>query len=170
MEISGTYISKEERFSGLVAAYGQVIAKVCYLYASKSAPADDLYQETLINLWQGIDSFRGQASVSTWIYRVALNTCISFRRRHGRHDAPLPIESAVEVADDDSSAEHAAALREMYRLIGRLDPIDKAVVLLWLDERSYEEISEITGLSKANVATRLSRARTRLANDPTKQI
>lgn len=170
MEISGTYSSKEERFSAVVAAFGQVIARVCYLYASKSIALDDLYQETLINLWQGLDTFRGQSSLSTWIYRVALNTCISMKRRHGRYDEQLPIDSVGEMAAEDSSDEHAAALREMYRLIGRLDPIDKAVVLLWLDERPYEEISEITGLSRANVATRLSRARTKLANDPTKKL
>lgn len=170
MDIPGTYSSKEDRFSAVVADFGPVIAKVCYLYASKSVPLDDLYQETLINLWQGLDSFRGQSSLSTWIYRVALNTCISMKRRHGRYDEQLPIDTAGDIAADDSSDEHTAALREMYRLIGRLDPIDKAVVLLWLDERSYEEISEITGLSRANVATRLSRARTKLANDPTKNF
>ena len=76
---------KEQRFIELTDAYKDVVAKVCYFYASPSAGFDDLYQEVLINLWQGMDSFRGEAKISTWIYRTAINTCITWHRRNNRH-------------------------------------------------------------------------------------
>lgn len=152
---------KEKEFLAVTDKYKEVIAKVCYLYSSAWASFDDLYQEVLINLWQGLESFRGEAKMSTWIYRTAINTCITWHRRNRRHSFGIPIESAFEIADQDD--DKSGRIKELYRLISRLEPFDKALVTLWLDEKPYDEISSILGISKANVATRLHRVRAKLS-------
>lgn len=151
----------------MVRAYGAVVAKVCYLYAGPGAPFEDLYQETLINLWVGLDSFRGEASPSTWIYRMALNTCITWHRRNDRYsDSTVDAAEAFGLADTGADpavrAEQLEELQMLHALIADLDPIDKAIITLWLDERPYDEIAEVTGISKNNVAVRLNRIKCRL--------
>lgn len=148
-------------FLDLADRYKDVIAKVCSVYASETAPFADLYQEVMVNLWTGLESFRGDAKVSTWIYRLAINTCITWHRRNKRHSFGIPIESAFDVADNDDDT--SVRVKELYRLISRLEPFDKALVTLWLDEKPYDEISSILGISKANVATRLHRVRAKLS-------
>ena len=152
---------RRNTFLDLADRYKDVIAKVCSVYASETAPFADLYQEVMINLWTGLESFRGDAKVSTWIYRLAINTCITWHRRNKRHSFGIPIESAFDVADTDDDT--SGRIKELYRLISRLEPFDKALVTLWLDEKPYDEISSILGISKDNVATRLHRVRAKLS-------
>lgn len=151
---------KEQRFLAIIEKNRGVISKVCYMYATDDDCFKDLYQETLINLWRGIDSFRGDAAVSTWIYRTAINTCLTVYRRTRRHQMETSVDSLPEIAD--SGDEKSAQLKEMYRLISQLESLDKAIIMLWLDENSYDEIAEITGLARNNVATRLRRIKARL--------
>lgn len=155
---------KEQQFLGILDRYKDVVAKVCWLYAGQGATFDDLYQETCINIWQGMESFRGEARMSTWIYRTAINTCISWHRRNRRYSDTSSIDSleSEPVSEDKASAmteEH----RELHRLISMLGPVDKALITLWLDEKSYEEIALIVGMSQANVAVKLHRIKERLS-------
>lgn len=138
-----------------------LIMRVCYMYATDREHLNDLYQETAINLWQGMEKFKGDSKLSTWIYRTTLNTCISYFRKNHRHDDTESLETLMEFPADDS--ERTEQLREMYRLITRLRKLDRAIILLWLDEKSYDEIAEITGLSRNNVASRLHRIKTQLS-------
>ena len=138
----------------------RIVGKVCYLYAVDSDDFDDLYQEVLINLWRGFDGFEGRAKVSSWVYRVALNTCISYYRRNRRHTGRLPLTDSLGAADEDP--ERGERLRDLYALINRLDALEKAVVMLWLDELPYEEIAAITGLTRNNVASKLHRIKLKL--------
>ncbi len=152
----------ERAFTELLQRNRQLINKVCYMYATDGEHFKDLCQEVATNLWQGMASFRGDARESTWVYRVALNSCVSFfRRQSARRVETVDLENAACVEAD--SGERLAQLREMYRLISSLGKIDKALILLWLDEKSYDEMAEITGLTRSNVASRLHRARQRLA-------
>lgn len=140
----------------------QLICKVCYMYASDRDHFQDLYQEVLANLWAGLDSFRGDAAISTWLYRTAINTCVTFFRRHNTHASSMTsLDVAADIVSDDG-IDRASQLREMYLLISGLDKLDKAIILMWLDERTYDEIAEVTGLTRNNVATRLHRIRQRL--------
>lgn len=157
---------QEQDFQNLMEANKAVVTKVCYMYARDSEHFKDLCQETFINIWQALPRFKNEAAMSTWIYRITINTCISQFRRHRKHASNVSIEedSMMELADhatDDH--EHAACLREMYRLINRLPALDKAIVLMWLDEKSYQEIADVTGLNRNNVAARLSRCKQRLS-------
>lgn len=171
MRASNVYMAdmrdKERRFIELTDAYKDVVARVCYFYASPAAGFDDLYQEVLINIWQGMDSFRGQAKMSTWIYRTAINTCITWHRRNKRHSSGAVSLDNMGFDPADADSADTAARLENYRLlqslISRLEGIDKALVMMWLDEKSYDEISAVTGIRPGNVAVRLHRIRERMA-------
>ena len=155
----------EKEFLAVTDRYKDVIAKVCYLYSSAWVSFDDLYQEVLINLWQGLGSYRGEAKISTWIYRTAINTCITWHRRNARY-TPSGTDRLDEMnVDPADTADSVAAMeeyRELYRLISRLGAVDKALISLWLEEKPYDEIARITGLSQSNVAGRLHRAKEKL--------
>ncbi len=145
----------------------RLIYKVCYMYATDDDYLNDLYQEVLANIWQGIDSFRGESRQSTWIYRVALNTCVTFYRRNSTHTTGrVSIDNVADIEDPDNSK--TKMLKEMYRLIGDLPKMDKAIILLWLDEKSYEQIADITGLTRNTVATRLRRIKQKLVEQNNK--
>jgi len=160
MDKSKTADRRRERFLELADRYKVVVAKVCSIYASPSAPFADLYQEVMLNLWSGLDSYSGAAKMSTWIYRLAINTCITWHRRNRRHvQGAVDLDCCPEIAADPGSSED---MRELYRLISLLEPFDKALLTLWLDEKTYDEMAAIMGISKANVATRLHRIREKL--------
>lgn len=160
--------TKESRFMAVVNDNRQMIYKVCYMYATDNDHFKDLYQEVLASLWQGLDSFRGDSKMSTWIYRTAINTCVTFFRKHKSHGADtVTLEAVADIPGDDNS--RSDMLKEMYRLISGLNKMDKALILMWLDERSYDEIAEVTGLSRNNVATRLRRIKQRLVDENRKE-
>ncbi|MDO5394593.1 MAG: sigma-70 family RNA polymerase sigma factor [Bacteroidales bacterium] len=156
-----TYSDKEQRFMDILAQYDCVVRRVCFMYAGPDYLFDDLYQETMANLWRGMDGFRGDSAISTWIYRTTVNTCISWIRRNRRHARHADIDEALHLVTGDDS-EHAEFLKQMYRMIANLDDLEKAIVMMRLDEKSYEEIASVTGLTKGNVATRLFRAKEKL--------
>ncbi|MDE6131446.1 MAG: RNA polymerase sigma factor, partial [Muribaculaceae bacterium] len=106
--------------------------------------------------------FRGESSASTWIYRMAINTCITWLRRNKRHNMSLSLESAAEIPYTGEGEFDTERYRQFQLLLSRLEPLEKAVITLWLDEHSYDEISQITGLSKSNVAVRLHRIKEKL--------
>lgn len=149
-------------FLDVLRSHEALIHKVCYMYAEDEEHLHDLYQEVAANVWAGIDGFNNKSKVSTWIYRIALNTCVTYFRRHGKHSAVGRLDSDAYSIEDESDERHAQ-LRMMYDLIGRLGKIDKAIVMLWLDEHSYDEIAEIVGMTRANVASRLYRIKHRLS-------
>lgn len=151
---------KEKKFLDAISQNKQIIYKVCYMYASGDEHFKDLYQEVLINIWKGLDGFRGDARISTWIYRTCINTCVTLYRRSQKASDFQSLDLLVNVPGDDTNK--GAQLKEMYRLINRLNRMDKAIILLWLDEKSYDEISDITGLSRNNVALRLHRIKAKL--------
>ncbi|MDE6464023.1 MAG: sigma-70 family RNA polymerase sigma factor [Muribaculaceae bacterium] len=154
---------REERFLEITDSHKQLVAKVCYLYSSPDAPFEDLYQEVLANIWEGMDSFRGEAKMSTWIYRTAINACLTWHRRNDRHSRDrIALEDLVaEPAGTDSTL--VEDIRALHALISRLDPLEKALITLWLDEKPYEEIAAIAGISRANVAVRIHRIKDKLS-------
>ena len=151
-------IELEKEFVDALQLNKRIIYKVCYMYASNNDDLNDLYQEVVINLWKAYPAFKQECKLSTWIYRVALNTCISdFRKKVKRPDTiPLNLDMDFLVAESDTN------IREMYLLISRLGKLERALILLWIDERPYDEISKITGLSKNNIAVKLNRIREKL--------
>ncbi len=151
----------EQEFLSIIREYERVIYKVCYLYTTRNASLNDLYQETVLNIWKAFPKFRGESKISTWIYRIALNTCITFIRKEKNVPEIVCLtadENRITEDDDDLQL----MLRELYDLINRLGQLDKSIILLYLEEKSYEEIAEITGLTLTNVATKISRIKNKL--------
>lgn len=151
----------EQEFLSVIREYERVIYKVCYLYATPNAPLNDLYQDVILNLWKAFPKFRKECKISTWIYRIALNTCISFYRKEKNVPEIVSltgeIDRTVETHDPINEM-----LRRTYRMINQLGQLDKSIILLYLEDKSYEEIAEITGLTVTNVATKLSRIKDKL--------
>jgi RNA polymerase sigma-70 factor (ECF subfamily) len=144
----------------MVSRHDVLIRKVCFFYASDLDDFNDLRQEALVNLWRGFPKFRGEAKITTWIYRVCLNSCVSYFRKQKQNEHTVSIDYAAQlIADTDEKAE---MLRDMYKLINGLNSSDKALIMLWLDEYSYDEISQILGQPRNTVATRLHRIKERL--------
>ena len=147
----------DAQFMEMIRQNEGIIYKVASFYADKDHPIGDLYQEVVLNLWKGYPSFRGESKYSTWIYRIALNTCVSFYRRSKRNVSYVDISMDIpDVVDNNEQ------IQELYKLINRLGKIERALVLLYLDDKPYKEIAEITGLSVTNVATKLSRIKDKL--------
>jgi RNA polymerase sigma factor, sigma-70 family len=150
----------EKRFIEMIKQNERVIYKVCSFYASDDDPLSDLYQDVVCNLWTTYPKFRGECSISTWIYRIALNTCISNLRKKKRSPQSIALSGLQDafIQPDDFTAE----IKEMYHLIRQLKNLERAVVLLYLEEKSYQEIADITGLSLSNVAVKLKRVKEKL--------
>lgn len=149
----------EQEFSQLVRQNKSTIYTVCYMFSKDQDEVADLFQEVLIKLWGGIASFESKSDVKTWIYRVALNTCISIDRKKKRRDrAQLSMDVNFFTARDSSSEQ----VNILHRRISQLQPLDRAIVLLWLEDISYEEIGAIIGISAKNVSVRLFRIRQQL--------
>lgn len=161
-----TQSDKEQMFIEIIGHYKEVVAKVCSLYVSPTAAFEDLYQEVLINIWQGMETYRGEAKVSTWIYRTAINTCITWYRRNSRHGGNTTTrleDLVIDPADTSDTSGLLEEYRELYNLIAKLGPIDKALITLWLEEKTYDEISHIMGISPSNVAVRIHRIKEKLS-------
>ncbi len=147
----------ERDFMEVVRQNERIIYKVVSFYADIDQSVSDLYQEVVLNLWKAYPSFRGDSKISTWIYRISLNTCITFFRRSKRSISYTDL--VIDVSDIPDEDEN---IKELYRLINKLGKIEKALVLLYLDEKPYKDIAEITGLSVTNVATKLNRIKDKL--------
>jgi RNA polymerase sigma-70 factor (ECF subfamily) len=151
---------QERDFIRMIKENERVIYKVCSVYVSEEFPMEDLYQETVLNLWKAFPRFRNESSYSTYIYRVALNTCISGIRREKHRPKKAPLSFSEELIFEPDNMEEN--IRELYRLIRQLKTLERAIILLWLEEKPYQEIAELTGLSRNNVATKLKRIREKL--------
>lgn len=151
-------MNDNKEFIDILLQNKRIIYKVCFMYANDNDDINDLYQDVVLNLWKAWSSFKGNSNVSTWIYRVALNTCITGFRKKRNYDY-VPLKQDIDILDD---CEHDEFLKQMYQLIHRLDSVDKMYIMLWLDEKNYDEIAEIVGVSRNNVAIRLHRVKEKL--------
>lgn len=150
----------EQAFVELVHEYERVIYKVCYLYTTPHNTLNDLYQEVVLNLWKAFPYFRHECKISTWVYRISLNTCISFIRKEKKNPEIVTLTQEADFMEENDDTRQMLA--QLYRLISRLGQLEKSIILLYLEEKSYEEIAEITGLTVTNVGTKLNRIKDKL--------
>jgi RNA polymerase sigma factor (sigma-70 family) len=141
-----------------------LIYKVCNLYCSDREDRKDLFQEIVLQVWKSLGSFRHESSLSTWMYRIALNTAITHLKKEKKTLNQQLSLNGIEIPELNDSDEKEEQLNALFIAIEHLDKIDKSIILLYLEEKSYEEISEITGLSKSNVGVKLNRIKTKLSN------
>jgi RNA polymerase sigma-70 factor, ECF subfamily len=161
-------LQTDARFLELIAANGPKILKICRVYAWDSADQDDLYQEILFQIWRALPTLRDGHFANTWLYRIALNTAISFVRKdksrrekltacdgNQLHDVPENIPS-----NDPHKNEQLA---QMFKAISQLDGLEKALITLFLEDLSYEQIASVMGITESNVGVMLHRAKKKLS-------
>lgn len=153
----------EKQFLNSVNQHVGIIQKVCNIYFTNPADKQDVYQEILYQLWKSYKSFTGASKFSTWIYKVAFNTAIGFVKNINREVPKEEInEYYLQTLPENVDAEKKENISLLYRAIHTLSDIDKAIALLYLEDKSYEEMASITGLTKTNVSVRLVRIRKKL--------
>jgi RNA polymerase sigma-70 factor (ECF subfamily) len=153
----------DQEFLAVVNRYQPLVHRVCRMYADTPEDRKDLFQETLFQLWRSYPSFQGRSHVATWVYRVALNTAITAVRKKGRAPEHVPLDEGAShenISTDASARDSRADL--VYRAIGTLSPVERALVMLYLEDLSYREMADILGLSESNVGVKLNRIRSKL--------
>lgn len=150
----------EYEFAQIVREHRSTIYTVCYMFSKDADEVADLFQDILVNLWNGFPAFRGESETKTWIYRVSLNTCITAERKKRSRITAVPLSMDIDLFEDrDTDTRQIQMLRNR---IGRLGPFDRAIVLLWLENLSYDEIGAIVGITAKNVSVRLVRIKEQL--------
>ncbi len=153
--------NKEILFKDIFQKNSKKIFHLCYGYTGDKDSANDLMQETFMKVWQNLDKFRNQALISTWIYRIAVNTCLSYLRTEKRQQkdelTPNIIENKVEEVSEKT--EEAALL---YRCISKLEENERIIIAMVLDEVPYPEIAEISGISEGNLRVKIHRIKHKL--------
>ena len=139
---------------GMLTSHGAALRRIARVYAGVDGEEDDLHQEILLQLWRGLPSFRGDAAPGTWLYRVALNTALTWRRRATRRALDHSAQQDRPAASVGAHGSEAAILKE---LLGALGAMDRSVLLLYMEGLSYQQIAEVTGLSAGAVGVRLHR-------------
>jgi len=150
----------ETQFTQIVREQKQAIYTVCYMFSRDKDEVQDLFQETLVNLWNGFEDFRGDCNIPTWVWRVALNTCISADRKKLRKVETIPLTIDIDLYND--SDDKTLQIKDLHERINRLGMVDRAIILLWLENMSYEEIGQVMGISPRNVGVKLFRIKEQL--------
>lgn len=154
-------------FEALLEENRGILFKVAYSYCSQPNDRDDLIQEICWQLWRSFSKYDESRKFSTWMVRVALNVAIS-HLRHNKRSVPLPLSIDSDEAGEMVAPEPAQPderITELNRLIQQLEPLNRALLLLYLEERSYREIAEVLGISETNVATKISRLKQRIRQE-----
>ena len=152
--------NKEREFAQIVLENKRRIYTVCYMFSKDADEVNDLFQEILINLWKGLQSYEGDKFIGTWVWRVSFNTCINYSKKQKRALEKVPLDVNInlfEDMDDDSMQ-----IRQLYDRINRLGYIDRSIILMWLENLSYDEIGSILGITANNVSVKLVRIREKL--------
>lgn len=154
----------KERFLDIIGQNKRLIYKVANSYCRDAEDRKDLVQEIIIQLWRSFGRYDERYKLSTWMYRIALNTAIShYRRDRNRQASNVPLhEDLLELANDDSGLIADERVKQLYEFIGQLDELNRALMILYLDDNSYRDISEVLGISETNVATKISRIKNHL--------
>lgn len=153
----------EKQFEKQISAHELLIFKVCRIYAYTDADRQDLFQEIVIQLWKAYPNFKGDSKFSTWLYRIALNTAITgLRKRKDFITSYEPAGMPLHAPDDNSSHEEEERLQQLYAAIEQLNQVEKAIVMLYMEDRSYEEMEEILGMSQGNLRVKMNRIKEKL--------
>ena len=148
------------QFTKMVKEYRKTIYTVCYFFSKDTEEVNDLYQEILINLWRGFPNYRGESSLKTWIWRVSLNTCSNQERKKKSRIQTVPLSIDIDLYNDEDAG--SRQIQMLYDRINRLDVFDRAIILLWLENMTYQDIADVVGISVSNITTRLFRIKEQL--------
>jgi len=153
----------EKEFISLLNQHRGIVYKICRMYCTDAENRQDLFQEIVLQLWRAYPFFKEESNVSTWMYRIGMNTAISNYRKEKRRQSPTAFSNMLfeipDLADDSDMPPETAPL---YKAIDQLSTIEKALVLLYLEDKSYEEIAGILGIGKSNVGVKINRIKGKL--------
>lgn len=150
----------QARYNEIISTYDSLIERICFGYATSLTDFEDLKQDVWLNIWESLSRFKGNCSIKTWVYRIVLNTCVTSLRKTYRQVSIVQLNGLYDVIDNDSDKKTLIA--ELHECIAQLNPLDKAIILLWLDDVCYDKIAQIMGMSRNNVALRLHRVKNKL--------
>ncbi|WP_340203451.1 RNA polymerase sigma factor [Ascidiimonas sp. W6] len=157
-------MTREATFQTIFESHYEKVFRLCKGYfIGDEAMAKDMAQEVFIRAWQHLENFRNEAKISTWIYRIAVNTCLSEKRK-AVYKREKKSETFIEPAATADANEKEEQLNQLYKCIEKLSPLDKMIIMLVLEETTYEEISEVTGIKEASLRVRIHRIKKSLTH------
>lgn len=142
--------------------YAGIIIKICRAYTNTQEDFEDYYQEVSLQIWRSKDNFNGQSEWSTWLYRLTLNVCMTLLKKKKNNPQHFASDYLPEEVTEDSKAFADESLAQLYDAIRQLSELDRGVILLYLEEKSYQEIADIIGTSANNIGVRIKRIKERL--------
>jgi RNA polymerase sigma-70 factor (ECF subfamily) len=142
--------------------FAGIIIKLCRAYTNTQEDFEDYYQEVCLQIWKSRNNFREESSWSTWVYRLSLNVCLTLLKKHKRAKEHFASDYIPELPAEETPAFDDEALNQLYKAIRQLSEIDRGVILLYLEEKSYQEIADITGTNANNIGVRIKRIKERL--------
>ena len=151
----------EQEFEQVMRTHKATIYTVCYMFSKDQDEVADLFQECLINLWRSWPNCEGRSDVRTWIYRICLNVCVSLNRKKRRHPT-IPLTMDINPFEETETNRNSRQMDMLRQRIAKLGQYDRAIILLWLENMSYEEIAAIMGITVKNVSVRLYRIKEEL--------
>jgi len=154
-------MSEKRKFSKLIANNQNIIHKITYVYAHRIEDREDLFQEICLQLWKSHSNFKNNAKFSTWVYRVALNTAINYIKKKERQIQPKLMD--IDIPSNENKTDNGGNIEKLFFAISKLSRINRAIIILWLEEKSYVEIASILGISKSNVSVKLVRIKKQLS-------
>jgi RNA polymerase sigma-70 factor (ECF subfamily) len=155
--------STQSDFLALVESHKGMIHKVCQVYCWNPGDREDLFQEIIIQLWKAWPGFRGESKFSTWLYRIALNTAISGLRKQKTQLVYMePEKLPTGIRDESDSEEKEEKLKELYAALRQLSELERAIIMLYLEDKSYEEMEDILGINQNSLRVKMNRAKEKL--------
>jgi RNA polymerase sigma-70 factor, ECF subfamily len=155
----------ETQFENRIMEHQLLIYKVCRIYAYNESDRQDLYQEIVIQLWKAFQTFRGDSKFSTWLYRVALNTAIAgLRKKKHLIQSFEPYNLPIESGDIEYDEQQDENLKDLYIAIEKLNETEKAIVMLYLENKTYEEMEDVLGINQGNLRVKMNRIKDKLRN------
>jgi RNA polymerase sigma factor (sigma-70 family) len=161
-------MEKEAQFTEVVESYRERIYRICCCYVGDAEARKDVFQQVLVNIWCSLDSFESRAQIGTWIYRVAINTCLGYLRSEKRRKRVFDDQSAIDLAsvrdpaEDEERYQREEDIRRLYDCVLRLEPVNRALISLYLEDVSTQEMASILGISEGNVRVKLHRVKSSL--------
>lgn len=156
--------SKESKFTLLVKENQGIVHKICRIYSDSPEAHEDLFQEIVLQLWKSFDSFKGDSKFSTWMYRVGLNTAITLIRKKNKRIDTISIDQHAyfDIKTNDYDEEKEERLKLLYTCIKKLNDVERALVLLFLEDLPYKDIAETMGISEVNARVKMNRTKEKL--------
>lgn len=154
-------MNRETSFTAIYNQHAPAILKMCKAYTDDEAQAQDFLQETFIKVWQHFENFRGDAKISTWIYRIAINTCLSHIRTR-KNKTSQPLSENFDKADDSNAAIKEQHVQQLYSAVHKLQETDRLIITMVLEEIPYDEIAEAVNISEGNLRVKIHRIKQQL--------